>query len=246
MHMMINISLNLLIGTLIYTKNFIVKFIMKTTVWLFIDKNTHLLIVMDFWSQKIKIGHLIQTSQNEKYILIHIPNLLLGLNIWWNRKWQIHMMNLFFENFNHLIVSDFEWFKFDHIFISPYELQFFFVFFFFGPKNICFGTFKISHYSYGFCEFSFQDFQVLKNNISYIKYKFSHRFGKICRWLSMYYSKIRIMTFFKATNVSIWIILKNLVWIRKDYDFYHFWAIPLCIHPRKEKKFGTQMHTNSF
>jgi len=45
------------------------------------------------------------------------------------------MMNLFFENFNHLIVSDFEWFKFDHIFISPYELQFFFVFFFFWvPK----------------------------------------------------------------------------------------------------------------
>jgi hypothetical protein len=32
----------------------------------------------------------------------------------------------------------------------------------------------------------------LKNNIGYIKYKFSHRFGKVCKWLNMYYSKIQI------------------------------------------------------
>jgi hypothetical protein len=40
----INMSLNILIGTLIYTKNFIMMFIMKINVWLFIDKKTHLLI----------------------------------------------------------------------------------------------------------------------------------------------------------------------------------------------------------
>ncbi len=44
MHMVINISLDLLIG--IWTKNN--NFIMKIIVWLFIDKKTHLLVVMDF------------------------------------------------------------------------------------------------------------------------------------------------------------------------------------------------------
>jgi hypothetical protein len=38
------------------------------------------------------------------------------------------MKNLFFENLNHLIAKDFEWLKFDHISISPYELQFFIFF----------------------------------------------------------------------------------------------------------------------
>jgi hypothetical protein len=35
----------------------------------------------------------------------------------------------------------------------------------------------------------------LKNNISYIKYKFSHKFEKVCKLLNMYYSKIKIITF---------------------------------------------------
>jgi hypothetical protein len=43
----------------------------------------------------------------------------------------------------------------------------------------------------------------LKNHINYIKYKFSHRFGKVCRLLNMYYSKIIIMTFKKITTMSI-------------------------------------------
>jgi hypothetical protein len=46
MHMVISIFLNILIGTKIQTNNFIMKRIM----WLFIDKKTHLLAVMDFWS----------------------------------------------------------------------------------------------------------------------------------------------------------------------------------------------------
>jgi len=29
-----------------------------------------------------------------------------------------------------------------------------------------------------------------KNDINYIKYKISHRFGKVCRGLNMYYLKI--------------------------------------------------------
>ncbi len=35
----------------------------------------------------------------------------------------------------------------------------------------------------------------LKNDINYIKYKFSHRFGKVCQSLNMYYSKIKIIIF---------------------------------------------------
>jgi hypothetical protein len=46
----------------------------------------------------------------------------------------------------------------------------------------------------------------LKNDINYIKYKFSHRFGKVYKWLNMYYSKIRIIIFCKLTTMSIWII----------------------------------------
>jgi hypothetical protein len=42
---------------------------MKIIVWLFIDKKTHLLIVMDFLNQKIWIGHLTGTSQNGKFYI---------------------------------------------------------------------------------------------------------------------------------------------------------------------------------
>jgi hypothetical protein len=57
-----------------------------------------------------------------------------------------------------------------------------------------------------------------KNDINYIKYKFLHRFGKVCKWLNMYYSKIKI------------IILKN-IWIYRECNFFHYWATVLCIHP---------------
>jgi len=56
---MINISLDLLIETWIKTNNFI----MKTTMWSFIDKK---IIVWDFWNRKIWIGHPIGPSLNEK------------------------------------------------------------------------------------------------------------------------------------------------------------------------------------
>jgi hypothetical protein len=91
----------------------------------------------------------------------------------------------------------------------------------------------------------------LKNDISYIKYKFSHRSGKVCRWLNMYYSNIRIIIFKKLTTMSIWIILKNLVWTYKECTFCHYWATILCIHPHvnnhhkclKPKDF---LHSHSF
>jgi hypothetical protein len=101
-------------------------------------------------------------------------------------------------------------FKFDHIFISLYELQFLFFFQFFCLKSIFFESLKwtiIIHMD--FVGFPFRTSK-LKNNISYIKCNFSHSFGKVCRWLSMYYSKIIIITFFKITTVSISIILKIL------------------------------------
>jgi hypothetical protein len=37
------------------------------------------------------------------------------------------------------------------------------------------------HYSYGLCGFPFRTSK-LKNNINYIKYKFSHKFEKVCRF----------------------------------------------------------------
>jgi hypothetical protein len=56
----------------------------------------------------------------------------------------------------------------------------------------------------------FKGFSKLKNDISYMKYKFSHRFGKVCKWLNMYYSNIMIVTFKKLTTMFIWFILKIL------------------------------------
>ncbi len=50
----------------------------------------------------------------------------------------------------------------------------------------------------------------------YIKYKFSHRFGKVCQSLNMYYSKIKIIIFKKITTMSISIILNNLIWTYKE------------------------------
>jgi hypothetical protein len=57
-----------------------------------------------------------------------------------------------------------------------------------------------------FVSFPFKTSKFFKKNITYIKYNFSNRFGKVCRWLNMYYSKIKIVTFFKVTIVYIWII----------------------------------------
>jgi hypothetical protein len=53
-----------------------------------------------------------------------------------------------------------------------------------------------------FVSFPFRTFK-LKNDINYITYKFSHKFGKVCRGLNMYYSKLIIIIIFKVTTMSI-------------------------------------------
>jgi hypothetical protein len=108
-------------------------------------------------------------------------------------------------------------------------LQFLFIFQKICPKSIFFESFKWAIIHMDFVAFPFRTSK-LKNNISYSKYKLSHRFGKVYRWLSTYYWKVVIITFFQTTTMSIWIIFKNLVLTHRDYKFYHFWGTRLCIH----------------
>jgi hypothetical protein len=135
------------------------------------------------------------------------------------------MKNLFFENVKCL--RTFEWLKFDHIFISPYELQFLFVFQKNCPKSIFFESFTWAIIHMDFVSFPFRTSK-LKNDINYIKYKFSHRFGKVCWSLNMYYSNIRIIIFLKVTTMSIWIILKNLIWTYKECKFCNIESLDLA------------------
>jgi hypothetical protein len=105
----------------------------------------------------------------------------------------------------------------------------FYLFFNFCPKNIFFESFRWNIIHMDFVGFPFRTFK-LKNDISYIKYKFSHRFGKVSKWMNMYYSKIKIITFFKVTTMFIWIILKNLVWTCKKCNFWWYRTTIACIY----------------
>jgi hypothetical protein len=105
-----------------------------------------------------------------------------------------------------------------------------FFFSFFCPENIIFKNFIWVIIHMDFLGFPFRSFK-LKNDFSYIKYKFSHRFGKVCKWLNMYYSKIKIITFFKVTTMSIWIILKNLAWTYRECNFCRYRTTIACIYP---------------
>ncbi len=98
------------------------------------------------------------------------------------------------------------------------------------PKSIVFESCRWGIIFLDFVGFPFGTSK-LKNDISYIKYKFSHRFGKVCKGLNMYYSKIKIIIFLKVTTMSIWIILKNLVWTCMECKNYRKWATWLCIYP---------------
>jgi hypothetical protein len=109
--------------------------------------------------------------------------------------------------------------------------NFYFYFFNFCPKKKVFLSFRWGIIFSNFMGFCFRTSKSEKN-ISYIKYQISHRFGKVCKWLNMYYSNIS-----KVTTMCIWIILKNLVWTYRECIFYHFWAIMLCIHPFVSKTF---------
>jgi len=109
--------------------------------------------------------------------------------------------------------------------------NFCFFFNFLVPKTYVFQSFTCVIIHMNFVTFSFRTFK-LKNDISYIKYKFSHRFGKVYKWLHIYYSTIKIITFFKVMTMFIWIILNNLVWTYRECNFC--WYEPMyCIHPNE-------------
>jgi len=170
-----------------------------------------------------------RTSKNENiYIDLHSK---FDIEIQYIMYYKIitHMRNLFFENLNYLIVRIFLMVK-----IWPYFHKFIWVTIFvcfsisLSQKHI-FWKLYMGHYSYGLCGFLFK-IAKLKNDINYIKYKFSHRFGKVCGWLNMYYSKIKILTFKKVTTMFIWIILKNLIWAYRECNFCRYWVTIPCIH----------------
>ncbi len=98
-----------------------------------------------------------------------------------------------------------------------------------SQKHI-FESFKWGIIFIDFVGFLFKIFK-FKNDINYIKYKFSHIFGKVCKWLNMYYSNIKIIIIFKVTTMSIRIILKNLVWTCRKCNFCQYWATVACIYP---------------
>jgi hypothetical protein len=142
----------------------------------------------------------------------------------------INSRNALFENLNHLIVRDFWMVKIWPYFHKSIWITIFVCFQFFCPKSYAFENFTWVIIHLDFMSFLFRTSK-FKNDISYKKNKFSHRFGKVCRWLNMYYSKIRIITFFEVTTMSIWIILKNLVWTYMECNFCWYWDIQSCIHP---------------
>jgi hypothetical protein len=80
-----------------------------------------------------------------------------------------------------------------------------FFFNFFVPKSYVFESFTRVIIHLDFVSFSFK-ISKFKNDISYIKYKFSHKFEKVCSWLNMYYSKMKIIILKKITTMSIWIV----------------------------------------
>jgi hypothetical protein len=87
------------------------------------------------------------------------------------------MKNLLFENFNHLIIRVFWMVKIWPYFHNSYEL---FVFQFFCSKSIIFEIFTWVIIHLNFMDFPFRTLK-FKNDISYSKYKFSHKFGKLCK-----------------------------------------------------------------
>ncbi len=144
------------------------------------------------------------------------------------------MKNLFFENPNHLIDRDFWMVKFWPYFHKSIWIAIFLLLliFFqdFCPKKYCLKVFDGALFLWNLWVL-FLGLSNFKNDISYIKYKFSLKFGKVCRWLNVYYSKIRIIIFFKVTTMSIWIILNNFVWTCRECNFCQYWAIVTYIYP---------------
>jgi len=72
------------------------------------------------------------------------------------------MKNLSFENLSHLIIRGFWMVKIWPYFHKSIWIVILFDFQFFLFQKHIFWKFYMDHYSYGLCEFSFQDFQIKK------------------------------------------------------------------------------------
>jgi len=136
------------------------------------------------------------------------------------------MRNIFFENLNRLIIKDFWMVKIWSYFHKSIWVPIFICFQFLCPKNIFFKSFRWGIIPLDFVGFPFRTSK-FKNDINYIKYNFSHRFGNVFKWLNMYYSNIRIIIFFKITIMFIWIfflkmygLIKNVIYATIE-PLYH-------------------------
>ncbi len=118
-------------------------------------------------------------------------------------------------------------------------MQSLFVFQIFCPKSIFFGSFTWTIIHMDCVGFLFM-ISKFKNDINYIKYKFSHKVGRVCPSSNMNYSKIIIIIILKVTTMSIWIILNNLVWTYKECKFvdieplHHAFTLDICVQQKKK------------
>ncbi len=168
---------------------------MKRTMWLFIDKKTHLLVVMDYWSWKIWISHLIGTSQNENFYINSHSKFVIGIQCMIKYKMINSYHESFFENLNHLIVRDFWMVQIWPYFHRSIWVAIFVLFFkFFAPIFIYLKALDGPLFIWTLWVFLL-GLPGLKITSNTLNINFSHKFEKVCRWLSMYYSKIIIITF---------------------------------------------------
>jgi hypothetical protein len=141
------------------------------------------------------------------------------------------MRNVFLEKINHLTIRDFWMVKIWPYFHKSIWVEIFILFFnCFCPKSIILENFRWNIIAMDLVGFLL-GCSNKKNDINYNKYNFSHIFGKVYRWLNIYYLNIKIIIFKKLTTMSIWIILKNIVWIFRKCSFSRYWTIVPCIHP---------------
>jgi hypothetical protein len=104
------------------------------------------------------------------------------------------MKNILLKKFNQLIIRDFWMIKF-----WPYFHKSIWVAILFYFQKHFFESFRQNINLKNFVGFPSMTSK-LKNDINYIKYKFSHKFEKVCTWLNMYYSNLWITTCKKNKN----------------------------------------------
>ncbi len=113
------------------------------------------------------------------------------------------MKNLFFKNLNHLIIRIFWMVKnWTYSHMSIWIANFVFL-----SKILFQKTYFLKVLNGGIIPFDFMGFffktSKSKKDINYIKYQFSHRFGKVYKLLNMYYSNIKILLFKSNNHVHL-------------------------------------------